>query len=91
MPHVDIQDVGARYYTYAATLALAMKVCGPLGISDRSRPTQSIGGHLVEGCGVEPGYENFVASFATTSCNCRQLAHLYVKAFGVDCEWGYQV
>ena len=42
-----------------------MKVCGPLGIEvivlDRPNP---IGGHLVEGCGVEPGYEKFCGLFA---------------------------
>ena len=86
----DIQDVGARYYTYAATLALAMKVCGPLGIEvivlDRPNP---IGGHLVEGCGVEPGYENFCGLFALPQrhgLTVGELAHLYVKAFGVECE-----
>ncbi len=86
----DIQDVGARYYTYAATLALAMKVAGPLGIEvvvlDRPNP---IGGHLVEGCGVEPGYENFCGLFALPQrhgLSVGELAQLYRTAFGVECD-----
>jgi len=86
----DIQDVGARYYTYAATLALAMKVAGPLGIEvvvlDRPNP---IGGHLVEGCGVETGYENFCGLFALPQrhgLTVGELAKLYVKAFGIECK-----
>lgn len=86
----DIQDVGARYYTYAATLALAMKVAGPLGIEvvvlDRPNP---IGGHLVEGCGVDPGYENFCGLFALPQrhgLSVGELAHLYRQAFGIECE-----
>ena len=85
----DIQDVGARYYTYAATLALTMKVAGPLGIEvvvlDRPNP---IGGHLVEGCGVEPGYENFCGLFPLPQrhgLTVGELAQLYVQAFGVEC------
>jgi uncharacterized protein YbbC (DUF1343 family) len=57
----DIQDVGARYYTYAATMVLAMRVCARAGVEvivlDRPNP---IGGELVEGGTVEPGFESFV-------------------------------
>jgi len=57
----DIQDVGARYYTYVWTLALAMRACARAGVSvivlDRPNP---IGGELVEGGAIAPGYESFV-------------------------------
>jgi uncharacterized protein YbbC (DUF1343 family) len=57
----DIQDVGSRYYTYAATMVLAMRVCARAGVEmivlDRPNP---IGGDLVEGGTVEPGFESFV-------------------------------
>lgn len=57
----DIQDVGSRYYTYAATLVLTMRACAGAGIEvvvlDRPNP---IGGELVEGGTVEPGFESFV-------------------------------
>ncbi len=57
----DIQDVGSRYYTYVWTLVLAMRACARAGVEvivlDRPNP---IGGELVEGGTVEPGFESFV-------------------------------
>ena len=57
----DIQDVGARYYTYVWTMVLAMRACAKAGIElivlDRPNP---IGGDLVEGGDIAPGYESFV-------------------------------
>jgi uncharacterized protein YbbC (DUF1343 family) len=57
----DIQDVGSRYYTYAATMVLAMRACARAGVEvvvlDRPNP---LGGELVEGGDVEPGFESFV-------------------------------
>jgi uncharacterized protein YbbC (DUF1343 family) len=57
----DIQDVGSRYYTYLWTMALAMGVAGRKGLAfvvlDRPNP---IGGTLVEGPLVAPGFESFV-------------------------------
>jgi uncharacterized protein YbbC (DUF1343 family) len=55
----DIQDIGTRYYTYAATLALAMQVAAPLGVPvmvlDRPNPI----GPRREGPLLTPGYESF--------------------------------
>lgn len=55
----DVQDIGCRFYTYAATLALAMEVCGearvPVYVLDRPNP---IGG-LREGPLLRPGFESF--------------------------------
>jgi uncharacterized protein YbbC (DUF1343 family) len=57
----DIQDVGSRYYTYVWTMVLAMRACAAAGVGfvvlDRPNP---IGGHLVEGGAIEPGYHSFV-------------------------------
>jgi uncharacterized protein YbbC (DUF1343 family) len=57
----DIQDVGSRYYTYVWTLVLAMRACARAGVEvivlDRPNP---IGGELVEGGAIEPGFESFV-------------------------------
>ena len=57
----DIQDVGSRYYTYAATLVLFMRAISGSGIElivlDRPNP---IGGTLAEGPLLEKGYESFV-------------------------------
>jgi uncharacterized protein YbbC (DUF1343 family) len=57
----DVQDVGARYYTYLATMGLAMKAAARnklrFLVLDRPNP---IGGVEVEGGVVHPGFESFV-------------------------------
>jgi uncharacterized protein YbbC (DUF1343 family) len=56
----DVQDVGARYYTYQATMMLCMEAAARAGIGfvvlDRPNP---IGGVLVEGPRLRPGFESF--------------------------------
>jgi uncharacterized protein YbbC (DUF1343 family) len=60
----DIQDVGARYYTYVYTMALAMEACAKVGVRfvvlDRPNP---LGGERVEGNLVEPGFRSFVGMY----------------------------
>ncbi len=55
----DIQDIGTRYYTYAASLALTMKAAAaagvPVWVLDRPNPT----GHYREGPLLRPGFESF--------------------------------
>ncbi|HYZ89603.1 MAG TPA: DUF1343 domain-containing protein [Myxococcales bacterium] len=57
----DVQDVGSRYYTYLATMGLAMKAAARhklrFIVFDRPNP---IGGVAVEGGMVHPGFESFV-------------------------------
>lgn len=57
----DIQDIGARYYTFVWTMVLAMRAAAAAGKSfvvlDRPNP---IGGAQVEGGAIDPGYESFV-------------------------------
>lgn len=59
----DIQDVGSRYYTFAATMLYAMRAAADLGIDflvlDRPNP---IGGVMIEGPLVQPGFESFVGA-----------------------------
>lgn len=61
----DMQDVGARYYTYVSTLRELMLTCAeaslPLIILDRPNP---LGGNLIEGPVLEPGFESFVGAAA---------------------------
>jgi uncharacterized protein YbbC (DUF1343 family) len=56
----DVQDVGARYYTYQATMMLCMEAAAAAGVAfavlDRPNP---IGGVLVEGPALRPGFESF--------------------------------
>jgi uncharacterized protein YbbC (DUF1343 family)/CubicO group peptidase (beta-lactamase class C family) len=57
----DIQDVGARFYTYTSTMAWAMEAAGENGLKfvvlDRPNP---IGGVAVEGPVADAGRESFV-------------------------------
>src|SRR4029079_10609578 len=61
---VDLQDVGSRYYTYAATAVWAAEAALAAGcevwVLDRPNP---LGGELVEGNLPEPGFESFVVAF----------------------------
>lgn len=63
---IDLQDVGARYYTYAATAVWAAEVALAAGsevwILDRPNP---LGGVVVEGNSRRPGFESFVGAFET--------------------------
>jgi len=60
----DIQDVGARFYTYIYTMALAMEAAALNGkrfiVLDRPNP---ITGSKVEGPMLHSGYESFVGMF----------------------------
>jgi uncharacterized protein YbbC (DUF1343 family) len=61
---VDLQDVGARYYTFNWTMALAMKTCAAAGIRlivlDRPNP---LGGELTEGNIADPDFASFVGLY----------------------------
>jgi len=60
----DIQDVGARCYTFISTLGLVMEACAALGIEvivlDRPNP---LGGNKIEGCIVERPFNSFVSQY----------------------------
>jgi len=63
---IDLQDVGARYYTFAATMVFAMQTAAELGlrvmILDRPNP---LGGRAedVEGPAVGEDFRSFVGAF----------------------------
>jgi uncharacterized protein YbbC (DUF1343 family) len=61
---VDLQDVGSRYYTYAATGLWAAEAAMAAGcevwVLDRPNP---LGGAVVEGSLLQPGHESFVGAF----------------------------
>ena len=61
---VDLQDVGARYYTYAWTTVLAMQVCAregkPVIVLDRPNP---LGGERLEGNDADPNFASFVGLY----------------------------
>ena len=58
---VDLQDIGARYYTFIWTLYLCMRACEKAGVAvlvlDRPNP---INGMTTEGPLLDPNYKSFV-------------------------------
>ena len=60
----DIQDIGARFYTYISTLGLVMEAAGDHGIDvivlDRPNP---IGGEIIEGPILDSTYKSFVGYY----------------------------
>src|SRR5262245_41430310 len=58
---IDLQDVGARYYTFAWTMVLAMQACArarvPVVVLDRPNP---LSGLAMEGNLADPAYASFV-------------------------------
>ena len=58
---IDLQDIGARYYTFIWTMYLCMRASEKLGVHivvlDRPNP---INGVSIEGPVIEKGYESFV-------------------------------
>jgi len=61
---LDVQDVGSRYYTYAATAAwvcaAALEAGCEVWVLDRPNP---LGGEIVEGNRLREGFESFVGAF----------------------------
>ena len=85
---VDMQDVGARYYTFIWTMALVMEACQEQSkavvILDRPNP---IGGEMIEGPVLQPEYASFVglrrlpARHGMTIAEiARYLKHVYYPA-----------
>lgn len=60
----DIQDIGARFYTYISTMGLAMQAAAEAGLPfyvlDRPNP---LGGDYVSGFVLEDGLESFVGRY----------------------------
>ncbi len=86
----DIQDIGARYYTYQATLGFMMQVAGRTGtrvmVLDRPNP---IGGIAVEGNVVRAGFESFVGAFPIAQRHGMTMAELgryFQNHCGVSCD-----
>lgn len=76
----DIQDIGARSYTYISTMGLAMEAAAEQGIEfvvlDRPNP---LGGVKIEGNVVEKGFESFVSQYSVPyvyGLTCGELARM---------------
>lgn len=86
----DIQDIGARPYTYIYTMAYAMQAAKDNGkqfvVFDRPNP---IGGLQVEGGLVKPGFESFIGLYPIPyrhGMTVGELAKLFNQEFGIGCD-----
>jgi uncharacterized protein YbbC (DUF1343 family) len=86
----DIQDVGARPYTYVSTMAYVMQAAGQYGkdvwVLDRPNPT---GGVLIDGPVLEPKFHSFVGLYPIPErhgMTVGELARLINDHFGVGCR-----
>ncbi len=84
---IDLQDIGARIYTYIYTMANCLRACKRHGVHvivcDRPNP---IGGEDVEGALLRPGFESFVGQFPIPmrhGMTIGELARLFNEQFGI--------
>jgi uncharacterized protein YbbC (DUF1343 family) len=86
----DIQDIGARQYTYISTMALGMQAAAEHGIPfvvlDRPNP---IGGEAVEGNILDPAFASFVGIYpisARHGMTVGELARFFNAEFGIGAD-----
>jgi len=86
---MDIQDIGARYYTYIYTMAYMMEACAWKGkrmiVLDRPNP---IGGTKVEGNLIAPDFTSFVGLYPIPNrhgMTIGELAAYFNEAFTINC------
>ncbi|ALC92876.1 hypothetical protein AM500_17745 [Bacillus sp. FJAT-18017] len=86
----DLQDIGARYYTFIYTMASMMEACAESGkhfvVLDRPNP---ISGITVEGNLVEEQFRSFVGLYPIPNrhgMTVGEIALLYKHEFGIDCD-----
>jgi uncharacterized protein YbbC (DUF1343 family) len=86
---IDLQDIGARIYTFIYTMANCLRACArygvPVIVCDRPNP---IGG-AVEGAALVPGWESFVGQFPIPmrhGMTIGELARLFNEEFGIGAQ-----
>ena len=84
---IDLQDIGARIYTYIYTMANCLRAAArhgiPVIVCDRPNP---IGGVHVEGASLSRGFESFVGQFPIPmrhGMTMGELAGLFNDQFGI--------
>jgi uncharacterized protein YbbC (DUF1343 family) len=87
---VDLQDVGARYYTFAWTTVLTMKACAragkPVIVLDRPNP---LGGERLEGNWPDPRFASFVGLYPLPNrhgMTIAELAAYHNETQGIGCD-----
>lgn len=86
----DIQDVGARPYTYVSTMAYVMEAAAQYGkevwVLDRPNP---IGGLAIDGPVLEPKFKSFIGLYPIPErhgLTVGELARLINESFHVGCK-----
>ena len=86
----DMQDVGARPYTYISTMGLAMRAAKAKGIPfvvlDRPNP---IGGHIVEGSILDTAFSSFTGMFPIAlrhGMTIGELARMFNERFSIGAD-----
>lgn len=86
----DLQDIGSRYYTFAYTIAFALKACAQAQIKcivlDRPNP---LGGIQKEGNQVQPGFFSFVGEYPLQNrhgMTLGELALFFKQHDNLDCD-----
>ena len=87
---VDLQDVGARAYTYVSTMALVMQAARETGkavvVLDRPNPQGGLG---LDGTVLNPEYRSFIGMFPIPSVHgmtIGELAWLFNGLFDINAE-----
>lgn len=86
----DLQDIGARYYTFIYTMAYVMEACGEYGkqlvVLDRPNP---VSGNKMEGNLVEDDVRSFVGLLPIPNrhgMTVAELALMFKGEFGYQCD-----
>lgn len=87
---IDLQDVGTRVYTFIYTMANCLRAAGRRGlrviVCDRPNP---IGGLVVEGPMLRPGFESFVGLYPIPlrhGLTVAELAQLFNAEYGLGAQ-----
>ncbi|MCK9471920.1 MAG: exo-beta-N-acetylmuramidase NamZ domain-containing protein [Bacilli bacterium] len=87
---IDIQDAGARFYTYVYTMSYAMEACAEFDkefvVFDRPNPA---GAHLYEGNILELEYASFVGRYPIVQrhgMTIGELAQLFNEEYEINCD-----
>jgi uncharacterized protein YbbC (DUF1343 family) len=87
---VDLQDVGARYYTYIYTMLYVLEACSRetkrVVVLDRPNP---LGGRVVDGNVLDPEFRSFVGQHALAvqhGMTAGELALMFRDELGLDVD-----
>lgn len=87
---IDIQDAGARNYTYIYTMSYAMEAATEYNkefvVFDRPNPA---GGHIYEGNILDPTFSSFIGRYPIVQrhgMTIAELAYMFNEEFNINCN-----